>query len=64
MEINLIDDHQITLLICVRLRDLLYDFFFGGGGVVPFIAEKQQEGGPKHNAQKSYSECFRRTQIR
>ena len=41
-----IDDRQITHLICVRLKHLLYDFFRGCFG--PSIKEKQQEGGPKH----------------
>ena len=38
----LLDDRQITHLICVRLRHLLYDFSRGCFG--PF----KQEGGPKH----------------
>ena len=45
-----LDDRQITHLICVRLKHLLYDFLRGCYG--PFIYEKPQEGGPKHPQQK------------
>ena len=41
-----IDDRQITRLICVRLRHLLYDFFRGVFG--PLLYKKQQEGGPRY----------------
>ena len=44
-EERFIDDRQITHLICVRLRHLLYDLFWGG--VWAFYLKKQ-EGGPKH----------------
>ena len=56
-ESNVLDDRQITHLICVRLRHLLYDFFRGCLG-------PQQEGGPRHPLKKSYSKRLRRTQIR
>ena len=42
----MLDDRQITHLICVCLRHFLHDFFRGRFG--PFIQGKQQEGGPKH----------------
>ena len=41
-----LDDRQITHLIGVRLKDLLYDFCRGCFG--PFYIRKQQEGRPKH----------------
>ena len=40
-----IDDSQITRLICVRLRHLLYDFFRVCFGLCD---KKKQDGGPKH----------------
>ena len=40
-----LSDSQITHLICVRPRHLLYDFL---GVFRPFKKEEQQEGGPKH----------------
>ena len=40
-----VDDDQITHLVCVRLKHLLYDFF---RGVLGLLYKKQQEGGPKH----------------
>ena len=53
MKSGKIDDRQITHLISVRLRHLLYDFL---GGVVGLLyKEKQQQGGPKYPPQKSYS---------
>ena len=45
-----IDDRQITHLICIRLRHVLYDFL---GDVWAFYLRKQEEGGPKH-APKSH----------
>ena len=39
-----LDDRQITHLICVRLKHLLYDFL---GGVLGLFNKKQQEEGPK-----------------
>ena len=42
-----IDNRQISHLVDVRLRHLLYDFFRGCFG--PFMQEKQQEEGPKHS---------------
>ena len=60
---NRLDDRQTTHLISVRLKHLLYDFL--GGGFWAVDIGKQQEGGPKHPPPpKSYSKCFRRTQIR
>ena len=56
-----LDDRQITHLICVRLKHLLYDFSRGCFG--PSKKEnnrKEAQTPPK----KSYSKCFRRTQIR
>ena len=56
-----LDDRQITHLICVRLQHLLYDFL----GVLwaSFLLFSYIKG-PKHPLKKSYSKCFRRTQIR
>ena len=42
--LKVIDDRQITHLICVRLKHFLYDFFRGCFG--PCMQEKQHEGGP------------------
>ena len=42
---NFLNDRQITHLICVRLRHLLYDLFWGVFWA--FYIMKQQEGGPK-----------------
>ena len=42
----LLDNRQITHLICVRLRNLLYDFLRGVHWAI--YIRKQQEGGPKH----------------
>ena len=49
-EAHSLDDRQITHLICVRLKHLLYDFSRGCYGP---LYKKQQEGGPKH-PQKSH----------
>ena len=57
----LIDDRQITHLICVRLKHLLYDFFRGLLGLLPVVSYIK---GPKQPLKKSYSKCFRRTQVR
>ena len=56
-----LDDRQITHLICVCLKHLLYDFL---GGVLGLLYKKQQEGGPKAPPKKSYSKFFWRKQIR
>ena len=57
-----LDDCQITHLICVRLRHLLYDFL---GGVLGLLYKKTTgRRPPKTPPKKSYSKCFRRTQIR
>ena len=56
-------DRQITHLICVRLKHLLYDLLGGVLGLVPvvfFLTKKR----PKHPLKKSHGKCFRRTQIR
>ena len=45
-EKTLIDERQITHLICARLKYDLYDFL--GGVLRPFIQEREQEAGPKH----------------
>ena len=42
----LIDERQITHLMCARLKYDLYDFFRGCLG--SFIQEKEEEAGPKH----------------
>ena len=42
---KLLDDRQITHLICVRLKHLLYDFL---EGVLGLLYRKQQEGDPEH----------------
>ena len=55
-----IDDRQITHLICVRLKHLLYDLFRGCFG--PFTKENNRRR--KTPPKKSYSKCFRLTQIR
>ena len=46
LELQSLDDRQITHPICVCLRHLLYDFSRGCFGPIP--QEKQQAGGPKH----------------
>ena len=56
-----LDDRQITHLICVRLRHLLYDFF---GGVFCAFYKRETTGRRRQTApKKSYRKCFRRTQI-
>ena len=55
-----LDDCQIAHLICVSLKHLLYDFL---GGVLRLLLFSFVKG-PKHPLNKSYSKCFRRTQIR
>ena len=57
-----LDYRQITHLICVRLKHLLYDFW--GGCFVPPSCCFSFIKGPKCPLNKSYSKCFRRTQIR
>ena len=42
----MLDESQITHLICARLKYDLYDFL--GGVLGPFIQEKEQEADPKH----------------
>ena len=42
---GLLDERQITHLICARLKYDLNDFFRGVLG--PFVQEKEQEAGPK-----------------
>ena len=44
--VGTLDDRQITRLICVHLKYLLYDF--SGVFWALYIRKKQQEGGPKH----------------
>ena len=55
---ELIDEGQITHLICARLKYDLYDFFSLGGVLgllpVPFLVEKAQ----KHPLKKSYRSYF------
>ena len=51
-----LDDRQITYLICVRLRHLLYDIFRGCLG--PFYKGKTTGRRPKTPPKKSYSKCF------
>ena len=58
---NFLDDRQMTHLICVRLKHLLYDFLGGVLGLLPVVFLYK---GPKHPQKKSYSKCSRRTQIR
>ena len=58
----LLDDRQITHVICARLEYDLYVFF--GGVFGPFIQEKEQEAGPKTPLKKSYRSYFRRAQTR
>ena len=43
---RVLDERQITHLICARLKYDLYDLL--GGVLGPFIQEKEQEAGPKH----------------
>ena len=59
---KIIDEGQITHLICARLKYDLYDFFRGVLGLLPvlFLVEKAQ----KHPLKKSYRSYFRRAQIR
>ena len=47
--------------LCVRLRDLRYDF---SGGVLGRFFRKTTGRRPKTPPKKSYSKCVRRTQIR
>ena len=56
-----IDDRQITHLICVRLRHLLYDFL---GVFWAFYVGKTTGRRPETPPKKSDRKCFRRTQIR
>ena len=64
ISINLekIDEGQITHLVCARLKDDLYDFFRGcfGPASCSFLVEKAQ----KHPLKKSYRSYFRRARIR
>ena len=46
LEFRVLDDCQITHLVCVHLKHLLCDFLWGVLG--PLYKKKQQEGGPKH----------------
>ena len=59
LELQELDNRQITHLICVRLKYLLYDFLEGVLGLLPVVS--YIEG---HSLKKSYSKCFRRTEIR
>ena len=61
VELPQLDDRQITHLVCVRLRHLLYDFL---GGVLGLLYKRNNRKEAQNNPQKSYSKCFRRTQIR
>ena len=56
-----LDDRQITHLICVRLKHLLYDFLgvFWASFLLLFLYKS-----PYHPLKKPDSKCFRRTQIR
>ena len=58
---QILDDRQITHLICVLLRQLLYDFL---GGLLGLLYKKTTGRRPRTPPKKSYSKCLRRTQIR
>ena len=52
---------SVSMVIGIRLRHLLYNFFRGCLG--PFIWENNRKEA-QNTSSKSYSKCFRRTQIR
>ena len=59
---HMLDEGQITHLICARLKYDLYGFLGGVLGLLPvvFLVEKAQ----KHPLKKSHRSYFRRAQIR
>ena len=59
---TLLDDRQITHLICARLKYDLYDFFRGCFGA--FYTRKRTGSRPKTPLKKSHRSYFRRAQIR
>ena len=59
---GLLDERQITRLICARLKYDLYDFFRGCFGA--FYTRKRTGSRPKTPPEKSYRSYLRRAQIR
>ena len=62
LQFLLLDERQITHLICARLKYDRYDFI--RGCFWAFYTRERKEAGPKHPLKKSYRSYFRRAQIR